>query len=186
MITAAWTALAPTMPTKLIAVARFLACPLVVLSVAFCAALAQAQEAPQRTLGPSGLPLPRFASVASGEANVRTGPGKEYPIRWVYNRPGLPVRIVQEYDVWRLVEDADGEQGWAHSSLLSTQRTVLVRGGTQALYRKASADARVVLRAEQGVVGELVECGGDWCRVEIADRRGWLPRANLWGVLPGE
>jgi SH3-like domain-containing protein len=174
------------MTTKPAAAARLLACSVLALSAALGVDVAQAQEAPQRTLGPSGLPLPRFASVASGEANVRTGPGKEYPIRWVYNRPGLPVRIVQEYDVWRLVEDADGEQGWAHSSLLSTQRTVLVRGGTQALHRKASADARVVLRAEQGVVGELVECGGDWCRVEIADRRGWLPRANLWGVLPGE
>lgn len=150
------------------------------------AGAAAQEDAAKRSIGPSGLPLPRFASVASGEANVRAGPGMEYPIRWVYNRAGMPVRIVQEYDVWRLVEDADGEQGWAHSSLLSTQRTVLVRGGTQDLHRTAGEGSRVVLRAEQGVVGELVECEGDWCRVEIADRRGWLLRAGMWGVLPGE
>jgi SH3-like domain-containing protein len=167
---------------------RMLALAVGILAATASAADAQQQDtaAARRTLGASGLPLPRFASVASGEANVRTGPGMEYPIRWVYNRPGLPVRILQEDDVWRLVEDADGEQGWAHSSLLSTQRTVLVRGGTQAIHRKAGEDSRVILRAEEGVVGEFVECGGDWCRVEIADRRGWLPRANLWGVLPGE
>src|SRR3954452_13255672 len=85
--------------------------------------------AAQHRTGASGLPLPRFASLASSEVNVRTGPGKDSPIHWVYTRPGLPVRIVDEFDVWRLIEDPDGEQGWTHSSLLSLHRTMMVRGG---------------------------------------------------------
>src|SRR4051794_482885 len=149
---------------------------------------AQPPEDPaQHRPGASGLPLPRFASLASGEVNVRTGPGKEYPIHWVYTRPGLPVRIVDEYDVWRLVEDPDGDKGWTHSSLLSLRRTVVVKGGTQAMRRSADANSAVILRAEAGVVGELLNCDHHaWCRVEIDGRRGWLPRDAVWGVLASE
>jgi SH3-like domain-containing protein len=144
------------------------------------------QPAPQHRTGASGLPLPRFASLASSEVNVRTGPGKDYPIHWVYTRPGLPVRILDEYDVWRLVEDPDGDKGWTHSSLLSLRRTVVVKGGTQAMRRSADASSAVILRAETGVVGELLNCDHAWCRVEIDGRRGWLPRDAVWGVLPNE
>ena len=105
--------------------------------------------AAQHRTGASGLPLPRFASLASSEVNVRTGPGKDYPIHWVYTRPGLPVRIVDEYDVWRLVEDPDGDKGWTHSSLLSLRRTVVVKGGTQAMRRSADANSAVILRADR-------------------------------------
>ena len=59
---------------------------------------------------------------------MRTGPSTDHPIRWVYTRTGLPVRIVEESDVWRRIEDPDGETGWAHSSLLSVRRTVIVIG----------------------------------------------------------
>lgn len=142
-----------------------------------------AQTAAQRSTGASGLPLPRFASLAAPEVNVRTGPSTDHPVRWVYSRLKLPVRIVEEYDVWRRIEDPDGETGWTHSSLLSQRRTVLIKGpGIQEMRRSAAVDGRVVARVEPGVIGELVDCDADWCRIEVADERGWLPRDVLWGV----
>ena len=39
---------------------------------------------------------------------------------------------------------------------------------------------------EAGVIGDLLECAGVWCRLEIAGDRGWLPRVQLWGVYPDE
>jgi SH3-like domain-containing protein len=111
----------------------------------------------------------------------------EFPIRWLYTRPGLPVRILEEYDVWRLIEDPDGDQGWTHSSLLSTQRTMMVRAsGVQSVHRLADTESRVVARAEPGAIGELLNCDQTWCRVEIGGRRGWLPRSMVWGVLDYE
>ena len=53
----------------------------------------------------SGLPLPRFASLKSDSVFARTGPSMDYPIRWIYKREGLPVEIVQEFDVWRKIKD---------------------------------------------------------------------------------
>src|SRR5271163_3728839 len=49
----------------------------------------------------SGLPIPRFASLRSDKVNVRTGPGAQYPIEWVFERRGMPVEIVAEHDNYR-------------------------------------------------------------------------------------
>ena len=75
------------------------------------------------TLGPSGLPLPRFVSLKSGRVNSRVGPGANYSVDWMYLKPGLPMEIIQEFDNWRRVRDADGSEGWINQSLLSGRRT---------------------------------------------------------------
>ena len=134
----------------------------------------------------TGLPLPRFVSLAADQVNVRFGPGKQYPVNWVFAREGLPVEIIAEFDTWRKIRDFDGEEGWIHSSLLSSRRTIMVIGDVRSLRRTPSADARVVLRAEPGVIGTLFDCEETWCRVEIEGRRGWLQRSEFGGTRPGE
>ena len=72
---------------------------------------------------------PYWASIASGQAMTRTGPGKNYPGVWLYQRRDLPVRVVKKYEHWRLIQDPDGAQGWMLVSLLSDRRTAIVRPG---------------------------------------------------------
>ncbi|MHA1568527.1 MAG: SH3 domain-containing protein [Alphaproteobacteria bacterium] len=134
----------------------------------------------------TGLPLPRFASLRSGEVNVRTGPGVRYPVDWVYLRRNLPVQIVAEFDTWRKIRDWQGTEGWVHKSLLSGKRTALITGARQALKRKARADALTIAEVEDGVIGKLLRCTARWCRVEITGMRGWIARARIWGVGKGE
>jgi SH3-like domain-containing protein len=134
----------------------------------------------------TGLPVPRFVSLGADQVHLRFGPGREYPIRWVLARRGLPVEIVAEFDTWRKVKLHDDDEGWIHSSLLSSRRTVMVNDEIAELRRTPADDARVVLRAEPGVVGDLLDCEEDWCRVDIEGRRGWLQRDAFWGVLPEE
>lgn len=149
-------------------------------------ALAAALPASAETTGPSGLPLPRFASLAGEAINVRSGPGKNYPVRFVYGRLGLPVKIVEEFDVWRRVEDHEGDTGWIHGSLLSRRRTVLVIAELAELKRTPTRDSRVLARAERGVIARLLDCKSEWCFVDLAGTRGWMERKALWGVLEGE
>ena len=95
---------------------------------AFDAADAASDPAEQATdvrRGPSGLPLPRFVSLKSGRVNSRIGPGVDYSVDWLYLKPGLPMEIIQEYDNWRRVRDADGAEGWVNQSLLSGRRTAI-------------------------------------------------------------
>ena len=134
----------------------------------------------------TGLPLPRFVSLAVDRVNVRFGPGKQYPINWVFARKGMPVEIIEEFDTWRKIRDYEGEEGWIHSSLLSSKRMVMITGNVRDLRRTPGPDARVVLRAEPGVIGQLFDCEENWCRIEIEGRRGWLQRSEFWGTRPGE
>ncbi|MFT8644234.1 SH3 domain-containing protein [Gluconacetobacter sp.] len=76
----------------------------------------------------TGLPLPRFAALRADEVNMRSGPGQRYPIEWVYHRRDLPVKIEREFDVWRLVEDSDGQKGWVHQATLVGTRSFVIPG----------------------------------------------------------
>lgn len=133
-----------------------------------------------------GPVIPRFASIRAGEANLRTGPGVRYPIEWVFVHPDLPVEIVAEYQVWRKVRDFEGSEGWMHQSMLSKRRSIIVTGTAQSMRREPAVEAPLVAKVEPRVVGRLLACADSWCRVEIAGRKGWMPRGALWGVRPDE
>ena len=134
----------------------------------------------------SGQPMPRFVTLRSDKVNVRTGPGARYPVEWVFERKGMPVEIVAEFDTWRKVRDIQGTEGWVHQNLLSSRRGVIIAGGVRTLRREPREDAAVVARAEPDVIGQLLECKAEWCRVEVSSLRGWLKRNELWGVYPNE
>ena len=138
----------------------------------------------ERAKGASGLPLPRFVSIKSDAANVRRGPGPDFPLLWQYQRRNLPLEVVAEYDDWRRVRDHQGEEGWMNAPLLSGARTVIVRRSAHAVTLRAAPDATggVVALVQPGVVGTLEACKGDWCEVEVGRYDGWLPRNQIWGV----
>ena len=48
----------------------------------------------EKSLGPSGLPIPRFVSLKAEKVNVRRGPSSDHAVAWVFQRKGLPVEIV--------------------------------------------------------------------------------------------
>ncbi|QNT69476.1 SH3 domain-containing protein [Defluviicoccus vanus] len=158
----------------------------VILAMLLASVAAEADAAPND----SGLPIPRFVSLRSGEANIRTGPGEQYPIKWTYQRQGLPLEVVAEYHHWRRVRDWQGTEGWMHSSMLTGKRAFMVIGdGSAVLIRAdANASARVVAQVEPKVVGRIDACakGSDWCRVRVDDVKGWLPRKAMWGIYPNE
>lgn len=76
----------------------------------------------------TGLPLPHFLSMRADEVNMRAGPGTRYPILWIYHRRNMPVKVLREFDVWRLVEDVDGQKGWIQQAILSRKRSFIITG----------------------------------------------------------
>src|SRR5262245_37186469 len=130
--------------------------------------------------------LPRFASLLHDAVHVRAGPSQDYPIRWTYQRQGLPVQVLREYEHWRYVRDADGEEGWVHASGLRSQRTVLVMGALRALRAEPQESAKPVARLEPGVVAKLEKCERTWCRLSVKGFTGWMKQQEIWGVRPGE
>ena len=130
---------------------------------------------------------PYWASIASGEAMMRTGPGRNYPGIWLYKRRDLPIRVVQIYPNWRKIEDPDGQQGWMLVTLLSDRRTAIVKPGPPRDIRvKPAAGAPVRYRAEPGVVGRIEQCDGNWCHIQVGNREGYIAQGDLWGTSEAE
>ena len=126
---------------------------------------------------------PYWASIASGEAMMRTGPGRNYPGLWLYKRRDLPVRVIQVYPNWRKIEDPDGDQGWMLVTLLSDRRTGIVKPGSpREIHAKPAAGSPIRYRAEQGVVGRIEKCDGSWCRFQVGKRDGYIAQTDIWGV----
>lgn len=134
----------------------------------------------------TNLPLPRFVSLKGDEGNARRGPGLTHRIDWVFTRPGMPLKITAEFDNWRRVEDQDGAGGWVHYALLSGTRSVIVTLDMAELHDAPQDKARVIAQAEMGVIGRLLECQPDWCRIQSSGERGWVAKSALWGVGPNE
>lgn len=137
-------------------------------------------------VGRTGLPLPRFVTLRADEVNLRTGPGTRYPIDWVYQRRGMPVEIIDEFDTWRRIRDWQGTEGWVHQSMVQGQRGFLVVGKRHTLRRRPEAEAPGVAQLDAGVIGVLQRCQGDWCEVSAGGFTGWLQRDAFYGLYPGE
>jgi SH3-like domain-containing protein len=148
------------------------------------AALAAGEE---KSDGTTNLPVPRFVSLKSNTAMMRTGPDdRRFPIQWEYKRRGLPMEVVREYGIWRQVRDPDGTIGWMNKSLLTGERTGYVIGSTRTLYTSPDLQSRVAWRIEPGTVVTITLCENVWCRVSNGGRSGYILRNQIWGTYPNE
>jgi SH3-like domain-containing protein len=141
--------------------------------------------------GKNALPVPRFVSLKSDKVNVRKGPATDQAIVWVFSRAGLPVEVIAESDNWRRVRDSEGADGWVFHSLLSARRTVLITPWSKdqlsvPLYSSKSTSSRAVAALQAGVLGNVLNCDGEWCELSVDDYSGYVQQDQLWGVYKGE
>ena len=156
------------------------------------AVTAAPQAMPEREPGQStGLPVPRFVSLKSGRANVRRGPGTDFPIDWVYRKSGVPLEVIAESGNWRRIRDHESDGGWIWHTMLAGERSAIVEGSAAdgepaAMISLPDVTSEIVAYAEKGLVARVTTCKAGWCHLEVRGHEGWLPQDLLWGVYPGE
>lgn len=149
-----------------------------VVVIALFSLSAVASDAP--ILGPdSNLPVPRYVSLNSENANGRRGPGLDHRIEWIYARTGLPLQVIAESGPWRRVRDPDGTEVWMHAQNLDQRRTALVREAATLRRRPHGPPAAYLA---PGVIGALTACDGEWARFAVSGRVGWVERSAVWGA----
>jgi SH3-like domain-containing protein len=145
----------------------------------------------------TGLTVPRYVSLKTDRVNLREGPSKDHRTTWVFQRAGLPVEIIAEFETWRRIRDAEGTEGWVLHSLLSGRRTALVKPWSREaketiiLHERADEKAEVLARLQTGVIVTLRQCTGLWCKAIIVrpgarDISGFIKQDRLWGVYLNE
>ena len=131
---------------------------------------------------PSGFNVPRFVSLKFSKVNGRTGPSRDHPIAWQYQRRGLPVLIVAETEMWRKIRDVSGDEAWVRKPALSGSRTVLALHSTS-LRSRPDARAREVARTDAQALLRLQNCREGWCEVKSENGiKGWTRQDALWGA----
>jgi len=167
------------------------------LSLSTAAALGQQPAQPPGGRLGTGLPVPRYVSLKTDRVNLREGPSKDHRTAWVFQRAGLPVEIIAEYETWRRIRDSEGTEGWVLHSLLSGRRTALVmpwaKGNVPpiSLLERTDEKSGVLAQLQPGVIANIKTCDGTWCRVIIVmdgarDLDGYVRQEKLWGVYPNE
>jgi SH3-like domain-containing protein len=159
-----------------------------IILIALCLGLMPAIGMTQtvQKIGDSGLPVPRFVSLTADKVYLRTGPGKRYPIKKVYQANRYPLEVVGEYDHWRQIRDIDDTTGWIHVSLLTGYRSFLATGDPVRVYDDPDASGNLILKLEQGVWGRITQCRANFCELSVQEFNGWANKSDIWGVYPGE
>lgn len=136
---------------------------------------------------PVAADVVHYASIRRDEAYLREGPSYAHKVLWIYRRKDYPVKIIESFDAWRRVKDADGTTGWMHHTQLSDARTIVFIGFTKSmLHADFQPSSKVVAYVEPGVVAKLKACKPAACEVETSGVDGWVDKKNIWGVDLGE
>lgn len=149
-------------------------------------AVAEEESEPARDVTAAVNFKPRFLALRFDEVNLRTGPGKRHPVEWVYKRRDLPVEVIEQLDVWYRIRDWEGTTGWVHKTKLSGKRRAIVTGETRNLRSAPQDNAPVLAKVDPNVVAEILKCDIAWCKLKVADSKGYMRKTDFWGVYPTE
>ena len=135
----------------------------------------------------TGLEIPRYVSLKSDDANIRVGPSKNYPIEIKYIKKNYPLKVLEEYEEWRKVEDFNKNIGWIHKSLISGIRTgIVLSNDNKTLKLLNTLEGNVTGEIGNGNIVFLEKCKIDWCLVSSGNYKGWIDKKYIWGVKEKE
>ena len=135
----------------------------------------------------TGLEIPRYVSIKSDNANIRVGPSKNYPINIKYIIKNLPIKIIDEYNDWRKVEDFENNFGWIHKSLIKGERHGIIKPNeTESIIIYNSSDGIPIGEINRGNIVKLKNCKIDWCYIIFERYKGWIKKKYIWGTKSDE
>ena len=131
----------------------------------------------------TGLEIPRYVSLKSNDANIRVGPSTNYPIAIKYIQKSYPLKILEEYDDWRKIEDFTKNNGWIHKSLISGKRTgIIVSNNNDKIKIFNTITGKTIGNIGKGNIVSINKCRIDWCAISFNKYKGWIYKKNIWGV----
>ena len=123
----------------------------------------------------TGLDIPRYISLKSNDANIRVGPSTNYSIVIKYIQRSYPLKIIEEYDDWRKVEDFKKNNGWIHKSLISGNRTgIILSNKNDKINIYNTMEGEIIGNIGTGNIIYINKCKIDWCLISINEYKGWV------------
>ena len=124
----------------------------------------------------------KFLSLKYNKVNVRYGPGLDYPIKYIYKKINLPVKVIDKKENFRRIIDHKKNSGWIHISQLKKSNSLIVLQD-KIIFNKNSKFSKPLFKLEKGRLVILKKCISNWCKIKSNNYTGWMHTENSWGEI---
>ena len=122
-----------------------------------------------------------FLSLKKDKVYVRYGPGKNYPIKYIYKKKFLTIKVIDKKDNYRRIIDHKKNSGWIHQIMLRKLNSLIVLE-EKIIFKKSSKFSKPLAKLEKGRMVIIKKCKINWCRIQAGDYIGWINTKNVWGI----
>jgi len=123
-----------------------------------------------------------YLSLKKNKVNVRYGPSFESPVKFVYKKINLPIKLIDKKENWRRVIDLKNNSGWIHSSQLKPNNSIIPLE-EKILFRKPTLFSKPLAKIQKGKVLIIQKCLNGWCKIKANKFKGWVKTDNIWGKV---
>ena len=121
-----------------------------------------------------------FLSLKNKKVNVRYGPGFDYPIKYIYKKKFLPVKVIDKKENFRRIIDHKKNSGWIHISQLKKSNSLIVLED-KILFKNSNKFSKPLAKLKKGRLVIVKKCKSKWCKVKVEKYTGWINIKNVWG-----
>jgi len=122
-----------------------------------------------------------FLSLKKDKVYVRYGPGKNYPIKYIYKKKFLTIKVIDKKDNFRRIIDHKKNSGWIHQIMLRKLNSLIVLE-EKIVFRKSTKFSKPLAKLKKGRLVMIKKCKINWCKIEAGDYIGWIDTKNVWGI----
>ena len=123
-----------------------------------------------------------FLMLKNNKVNVRYGPDLNSPIKYIYNKKNLPIKVIDKKENFRRIIDIKNNGGWIHASQLKKNKSFILLEN-QILFSKPTKYSKPIVKISSGRLLLVKKCKLKWCRVKTENYTGWLEVKNVWGSI---
>ena len=124
----------------------------------------------------------KFLMLKNDKVNVRYGPSFDYPIKYIYKKINLPVKVIDKKENFRRIIDHKKNSGWIHISQLKQSKS-FITASNKILFKKPTKFSKPLAKIETGRLLLVKKCERNWCLVETKSFKGWVDEEDLWGKI---
>ena len=122
-----------------------------------------------------------FLTLKYNRVKVRQGPSFEYPVKFIYKKKYLPIKIIDNKDNFRKITDLKNNNGWIHVSQLSKKKSAINIHNLSIIFKKPNIYSQPMAKLEKGKIVIVKKCKEDWCKIITNGYKGWIFKNVLWG-----
>ena len=124
----------------------------------------------------------KFLMLKNEKVNVRYGPSFDYPIKYIYRKKYLPIKVIDKKENFRRIIDHKKNSGWIHISQLKQSKS-FITVSNKIIFKKPTKFSKPLAKLDIGRLLLVKKCERSWCYVETGVFKGWIENESVWGKI---